>query len=342
MKVMRIHQHGGPEVLTLEQIDSPRPGPGEVTIEVKACAMNHLDLWTRNGRPGLQIPMPHILGSDISGVVAEVGAEAETASPGDEVAIQPGLSCGRCLRCLQGRDSECPEYKIFGYQVDGGYAERLNVPVANLLPKPKSLSFEESASIPLVFLTAWHILVERARLRPGEDVLVLAAGSGVGSAAIQIAKLWGARVLATASTDAKLEKARKLGADEIINYRDRDFAEEVHRLTDRRGVDVVVEHVGADTFARSLQSLARGGRLVTCGATSGPRIEADLRHIYSRHLSVLGSFMGGKRELAELLPLFDAGKLKPSVDKVFPLEEAADAHRRMESRELFGKIVLSI
>ncbi len=234
MKAMRIHQHGGPEVLTLEQIDPPRPGAGEVTIEVKACAMNHLDLWTRNGLPGLKIPMPHVLGSDISGVVAEVGPEVEGVSPGDEVAIQPGLSCGRCLRCLQGRDNECRDYKIFGYQVDGGYTERLNVPVVNLLPKPKSLSFEESASVLLVFLTAWHMLVERARLRPGEEVLVLAAGSGVGIAAIQIAKLWGARVIATASTDAKLEKARGIGADEIINYREKDFAEEspaAHRQT---------------------------------------------------------------------------------------------------------------
>ena len=342
MKAMRIHQHGGPEVLTLAQIDPPRPGAGEVTIAVKACAMNHLDLWTRNGLPGLKIPMPHVLGSDISGVVTEVGAEVDGVSPGNEVAIQPGLSCGRCLRCLQGRDNECRDYKIFGYQVDGGYTERLNVPVVNLLPKPKSLSFEESASVLLVFLTAWHMLVERARLRPGEDVLVLAAGSGVGIAAIQIAKLWGARVLATASTDAKLEKAREIGADEIINYRENDFAEEVKRLTDKRGVDIVVEHVGADTFAKSLKSLARGGRLVTCGATSGPKLESDLRFIFARHLSILGSYMGGKPELAELLPLFDAGKLKPVVDKVFPLEQAAEAHRRMENRELFGKIVLSI
>lgn len=342
MKAMRIHQHGGPEVLTLEQIEPPEPGPGEVTVRVKACAMNHLDLWTRNGLPGRSIPMPHILGSDIAGVVAEIGDGVSGVEIEEEVAIQPGLSCGRCLRCLQGRDSECRDYKIFGYQVGGGYTELLNVPAVNLLPKPKSLSFEESASVLLVFLTAWHMLVSRARIRPGEDVLVLAAGSGVGIAAIQIAKLWGARVIATASTDAKLEKAKELGADEVINYKEKDFSEEVRRLTDKKGVEVVIEHVGADTFSKSLAGLAKGGRLVTCGATSGPQIEADLRYIFARHLSVLGSFMGGKPELTELLPLFDAGELRPVVAKVFPIEEAADAHRLMASRDFFGKIVLTI
>jgi len=342
MKAMRIHQHGGPEALKLDQIDEPRPGAGQVTVEVKACAMNRLDLWTRNGLPGVHIPMPHILGSDIAGTVVEVGEAVSGASPGDEVVLQPGLGCGRCKRCLQGRDNECSDYKVLGYQVDGGYVELLTAPAVNLLPKPKSLTFEESASIPLVFLTAWHMLVERAHLRPGEDVLVLAAGSGVGIAAIQIAKLWGARVLATASTDAKLEKARQIGADELINYQEKDFSQQVRRLTDKKGVEVVIEHVGSDTFARSLQSLARGGRLVTCGATTGAEIEVDLRVLFARHLSIFGSYMGGKPELAELLPLFDTGVLRPVVDKVFPLEEAAAAHRRMERRELFGKIVLHL
>ena len=342
MKALRIHEHGGPDVLKLEQIDPPRPGSGEVTVQVKACAMNHLDLWIRNGLPEWHIAMPHILGSDMAGVVSEVGEGVSGVSSGDEVVVQPGLSCGHCLRCLQGRDNECLKYVVFGAHVDGGYTEMLSVPRVNLLPKPKSLSFEESASVLLVFLTAWHMLVERARLRPGEDVLVLAAGSGVGIAAIQIAKLWGARVIATASTEAKLDKARELGADEVINYREKDFSAEVKRLTDKKGVDIVIEHVGAESFAASLRSLARGGRLVTCGATSGPKIEADLRHIFARHLSILGSFMGGKPELSELLPLFDAGKLRPVVDRVFPLEEASDAHRRMENREQFGKIVLRI
>ncbi len=341
MRAMRIHEHGGPEALKLEQIDPPRPGPGEVTVQVKACAMNHLDLWTRNGLPGLKIPMPHILGSDISGVVVEMGDGVNRAS-GEEVIIQPGLSCGHCLWCFEGRHSECKEYKIFGYQVDGGYTERLNVPEENLLPKPKSLSFEEAASIPLVFLTAWHMLVGRAHIQPGEDVLVLAAGSGVGIASIQIAKLWGARVIATASTDAKLERARAIGADEIINYKDEDFAEEVRRMTDNKGVEVVIEHVGADTFDKSLRSLAKGGRLVTCGATSGADAKINLRYLFARHISILGSYMGGKPELAKLLPHFDTGKLRPVVDKVFPLEEAADAHRRMEERAQFGKIVLTI
>lgn len=342
MKAMRIHEHGGPDVLKLDPIDPPHPGPGEVTVEVKACAMNHLDVWTRKGLPGVQIPMPHILGSDIAGVVAEIGEKVSGVSPGDEVVVQPGLSCGRCLRCIQGRNSECKDYKIFGYQVDGGYTERVKVPAGNILPKPLGLTFEEAASIPLVFLTAWHMLVERARIQPGEDVLVLAAGSGVGVASIQVAKLWGARVITTASTNEKLEKARQIGADETINYREKDFSDEVKRLTDNKGVEVVIEHVGAETFDKSLRSLAKGGRLVTCGATSGPTAGINLRYIFARHLSILGSYMGGKAELAELLPFFDTGKLRPVVDKVFALEEAADAHRRMESRDLFGKIVLRI
>ena len=342
IKAMRIHRHGGPEVLQVDEIDPPHAGAGEVTVEVKACALNHLDIWTRTGMPNVSIEMPRILGSDVSGIVVETGEGVTDVPLGEEVVLQPGLSCRRCLRCLQGRDNECQQYKVLGSRVDGGYTERLSVPVENLLPKPKRLSFEEAASVPLVFLTAWHMLVERARLRPGEDVLVLAAGSGVGIAAIQIAKLWGARVIATASTDAKLARAQELGADDLVNYREQDFAREVQRLTDKKGVDVVIEHVGQDTFPKSLRSLARGGRLVTCGATSGPDIEVDLRYVFARHLALLGSYMGGKHELAELLPLFDTGRLKPVVDRVFPLEEAADAHRRMENREQFGKIVLRI
>jgi len=345
MRAVRMHQHGGPEVLRLEEIEpvpSERPRRGEVTVGVRACALNHLDLWTRKGLPGVTIPMPHILGSDISGVVAQVGEGVTDIEPGQEVVLQPGLSCGRCPRCLEGRDSECRDYRILGYQVDGGYTERLIVPAVNVLPKPRRLSFEEAASVPLVFLTAWHMLVSRARLQPGEEVLVQAAGSGVGIASIQIAKLWGARVLATASTEAKLERAKELGADQLINYREKDFAAEVRRITEKRGVDVVIEHVGGQTFEKSLQCLARSGRLVTCGATTGPGVQVDLRFVYARQLSILGSYMGGKAELVALLPFFDAGKLRPVVDKVFPLAAAADAHRRLESREQFGKVVLSI
>ena len=342
MRAIRIHQHGGPEVLQLDEIEPLPPRAGEVTVEVKACALNHLDLWVRKGLPNLTIEMPRILGSDVSGVIVKTGEAATDVSVGEEVVVQPGLSCGRCVRCLEGRDNECRQYKLFGSQVDGGYTERLNVPVENLLPKPKHLSFEEAASVPLVFLTAWHMLVARARLRPGEDVLVLAAGSGVGIAAIQIAKLYRARVIATASTDDKLAKARELGADDIINYREQDFAKEVRRLTNKKSVDIVIDHVGKDTFGKSIASLARGGRLVTCGATSGPDVDIDLRYVFARHLSLLGSHMGGKHELAELLPFFDTGALKPVVDRVLPLEEAADAHRRLENREQFGKIVLRI
>ena len=342
MRAIRIHQHGGPEVLQLDDIDPPHAGPCEVTVAVKACALNHLDLWVRQGLPNVKFELPRIPGSDISGVVVETGPGVTGVSKGEEVVLQPGLSCGLCLRCRQGRDNECRHYKILGSQADGGYSERLNVPVENLLPKPRALSFEEASSVPLVFLTAWHMLVARAQVQPGEDVLILAAGSGVGIAAIQIAKLYRARVIATASKDAKLAKALELGADEVINYRAQDFAQEVRRLTQKKGVDVAIDHVGKDTFGKSVASLARGGRLVTCGATSGPDIEIDLRYIFARHLSLLGSHMGGKHELAGLLPFFDTGALKPVVDRVFPLEEAADAHRRLENREQFGKIVLRL
>lgn len=342
VKAMRIHQHGGPDELRLESVDPPRPAPGEVAVQVKACALNHLDLWTRRGLPGMHIQMPHVLGSDISGVVADVGSAVEEILLGQEVIVQPGLSCGRCRRCLAGRDNECRDYRVLGYQVDGGYAELVTVPAANVLPKPHALSFEEAASVPVVFLTAWHMLVTRARLRPGEDVLVQGAGSGVSVAAIQIAKLWSARVIATGSTQAKLDGARALGADHVINYRETDFAQEVRQLTWKKGVDVVVEHVGGATFEKSLACLARGGRLVTCGATAGPAVQIDLRPLFARHLTVLGSYMGGKHELIELLPFFDAGRLKPVVDGVFPLEDAAAAHRRLESREQFGKVVLRV
>jgi NADPH:quinone reductase-like Zn-dependent oxidoreductase len=340
MKAIRIHEHGGPERLQLEDVERPRPKHGEVLVQIKACALNHLDLWTRRGLPGIKIPLPHVLGSDISGVVAEIGEGLSDPKPGDEVLLQPAVSCRRCARCVEGRDNECREYKLLGYQIDGGYQELIAVPSVNVLPKPRRLSFTEAATVPLVFLTAWHMLVDRARVRPGEEVLVQAAGSGVGTAAIQIAKLWGARVITTASSEAKLERARTLGADETINYREKDFFEEVRRLTGKRGVDVVIEHVGGETFQKSLLTLARGGRLVTCGATADPSIGIDLRHVFAKHLSILGSYMGRKGELIELLPHFDTGRLRPVVDRVFPLEEAAEAHRHMENRSQFGKIVL--
>jgi NADPH:quinone reductase-like Zn-dependent oxidoreductase len=340
MKASIFRNHGGPDVL--EYLDVPQPviRTNEVLVEVKACALNHLDIFVRNGIPGIEIPLPHILGNDVAGVVKEVGELVTWVKPDDEVIIQPGVSCGHCEACLSGGDNLCREYDIVGYRRNGGYAEFVSVPGVNVIPKPANLSWEEAAALPLVTVTAWHMLVTRAAIRPGEDVLVHAAGSGVGSLAIQIAKLFGARVITTASSDDKLAKARELGADETINYTRDDWPKEVKRLTDRRGVDVVVEHTGSATWPGSIASLKNNGRLVTCGATSGYDAHTDLRQVFYRHLTILGSFMGSKAELVEAIKFVKAGKIRPVVDRVLPLSEAREAHELLESRRQFGKVVL--
>lgn len=342
MKAVRIHSHGGSETLRHEDVERPAPGPGEVLIRVRACALNHLDIWVRQGLPGIRIPMPHIPGSDVSGTVEEVGPGVRGIEAGVDVLLSPGLACGICPSCLAGQDNLCLSYTILGFLVDGGYAQYVKVPAANVVPRPVRLSFEEAASVPLVFLTAWHMLVTRARLKPGEDVLVQAAGSGVGIAAIQIAKLFRARVIATASTDQKLAKARALGADEVVNYVRQDFYHEVKRITDRKGVDVVIDHVGQSTFDKGMLCLSRDGRMVVCGATTGPTVSFDLRYLFSRHLSILGSYMGSKGELLALMPFFEDGRLVPVVDRTYPLERAGAAHDVMMRRDNFGKLVLSI
>lgn len=338
---MAIDAHGGVDVLRSAELPDPVIDDNEVLIRVKACALNHLDVWVRRGLPGVEFPMPHILGSDIAGVVERTGRLVNNTHLGQEVVLSPGISCMHCEQCLSGSDNLCAKYDILGYRANGGYAEYVKAPSFNVIPKPKSLSFEESSTIPLVFLTAWHMLTERVKLKPGETVLVHAAGSGVGSAAIQLAKLIGARVLATASTDEKLAKARSLGADETINYEKEDFLDAVKRLTSKRGVDVVFEHTGEVTWEKSVRSLARGGRLVTCGASSGYKGGLDIRYLFSRQISLHGSYMGSKIELLEVMKFFEAGRLKPVVDRVLPLEKAAEAHKALEDRAQFGKVVLT-
>ena len=340
MKAAIFQQHGGPEVLEYADVPDPRIRANEVLVAVKACALNHLDLFARGGLPGIEIPLPHILGNDIAGVVREVGELVTWVKPGDEVMVQPGVSCGHCQACLTGQDNLCREYDIIGYRRNGGYAELVAVPGVNIVPKPAELSWEEAAALPLVTITAWHMLVTRANVQPGEDVLVHAAGSGVGSIAIQIAKLRGARVITTASSDEKLAKARELGAEETINYTRGDWPKEVRRLTNKKGVDVVVEHTGAATWPGSISSLKNNGRLVTCGATSGFDARTDLRQVFYRHLSLLGSFMGSKGELLEALKFVREGKIRAVVDRVLPLSEARQAHGLIEDRAQFGKIVL--
>jgi NADPH:quinone reductase-like Zn-dependent oxidoreductase len=342
MKAVVFHEHGGPEVLRYEERPEPRIRADEVLVEVRACALNHLDVWARMGLPGIEIPLPHILGNDIAGVVRETGELVDWISPGEEVLLQPGVSCGHCRACLGGADNMCAQYDILGYRRDGGYAELVAAPGANVIPKPKNLSWAEAAALPLVLLTAWHMLVTRARVQPGEDVLVHAAGSGVGSIAIQIARLHGARVIATASTDEKRERARALGADETVEYTREDWPKEVRRLTERQGVDVVFEHTGAATWAGSVLSLKKDGRLVTCGATSGYDARTDLRQVFYRHLNLLGSFMGSKAELLDALKFVERGQLRAVIDRTLPLADARLAHELMQGRAQFGKLVLEV
>jgi NADPH:quinone reductase-like Zn-dependent oxidoreductase len=340
MKAIALRAHGGPEVVKLEELPEPVAGPGEVVVAVKAAALNHLDIWVRTGWPGLKLAWPHVLGSDVAGVVESVGPGVTDPKPGDEVVVNPSLGCGRCERCLAGEENLCRRFSILGEHQSGGQAERLAVPARNVLPKPQNLSFEEAAAVPLTFMTAWHALLARARLRLGETVLVHAAGSGVGVAAVQIAKLVGARVIATAGSDAKLEKARALGADEVVNYETQDFVQEVKRLTGKKGVEVVFEHVGKKTWEKSILAAGVGGRIVTVGATTGYDPPTDLRHVFFRQLSILGSTMGTAAELVEVLRFMGEGKLRPVVDRVMPLADAVKGQALLADRAQFGKIVL--
>ena len=338
-----LRSHGGTEVLVRETLELPEPGPREVRVRVRAVALNHLDIWVRKGIPGLKLEYPHRLGSDIVGEVDALGPGARGgAKVGDKIVVNPGVSCGVCERCLAGRDNLCRRYAILGEHTNGGYARHVVVPDTNLLAYPGDLPWVQAAAIPLTFLTAWQMVVEKGRVAPGDTVLVQAAGSGVSTAAIQIAKLFGARVIATTGTDAKGERARALGADHVVNYATQDFVAEVKKLTDRRGADLVVEHVGGEVLTKSVLAAAAGGRIVTCGATAGFEPKVDLRHVFFRQIEILGSTMGSKGSLFAVLEHVAAGRLKPVVDRVLPLWEAREAHRVLEAREAFGKVVLEV
>lgn len=339
MKASLFHQHGGPEVFRYEDIADPVVPPGWALVRVRACALNHLDLFQRRGLDRVTIPLPHISGADVAGEVVSINGES-TIAPGTRVMLQPGMSCGVCDVCLAGRENQCRKYDVLGYQSAGGYAELVTVPASSLIPIPAHIDFVTAAAFPLTFVTAWHMLVTLARVAAGDTVLVVAAGSGVGQAAVQIAKAKGARVIATAGGDAKLAHARKLGADEVVDHYTQNITSEARRLTSNRGVDIVVEHVGVATFEKSVKSLALGGRLVTCGATTGFDARLDLRLLFARQLSVIGSYMGTPRELLTAAEgLFD-GTFTPVVDRTLPLAAAGDAHRLLESAQQFGKIVL--
>lgn len=344
MRGFQIREHGGPEALEWrDDLPTPDPGPLEVRVRVRACALNHLDLWVRNGVPGHRFPLPLIPGSEIAGEIDALGPGVDSLEVGAPTLVAPAVSCGHCQRCAAGDDQLCREYGILGEHRDGGYAEYVVVPRRNILELPRGLSFVEAAATPLVFLTAWHMLVERAKLQRGEDVLIHAAGSGVSSAALQIARLLGARrIIATAGSEAKLARARELGATHTVNYHQGDFVATAREATAGKGVEVVVDHVGGEIFERSFKALAWAGRVVLCGATAEAEATINLRAVFFKSLSILGSTMGSRAELMALARYFESGELAPVVDRAFPLQEAAAAQEALENREQFGKLVLTV
>ena len=320
----------------------PTIGVDEVLVQVKACALNHLDIWIRQGSPAYPMPLPHILGSDIAGVVYQIGSQVDGVAVGERIYVSPGVGCGRCEQCLAGRDNMCRSYGLIGAMCHGGYADYVKVPARNVRPIPGALSFEQAAAFPLVSVTAWHMLFGLAEVRPGEEVLIMGAGSGVGHMAIQMAKLAGARVLTTVGSEEKVAKAKALGADEVIIHSREQVNQRVRELTQRRGVDVVIEHIGPEVWAQCIDSLAKGGRLVTCGATTGAEVTLDLRYVYSRQLTIKGSYMGSQSELWKAAHLVGEGKLRPVIDRTFPLSEAKGAQEYLLNRKFFGKIVLTV
>ncbi|MGE5188661.1 MAG: zinc-binding dehydrogenase [Gemmatimonadota bacterium] len=342
MKAAFLRGHGGPDNVLYGDVPEPSAGPGQVRVRVRAGALNHLDIFVRNGIPGISLSFPHVMGSDGAGTVESVGAGVAGVAPGDEVVLNPGISCGACEFCLRGEHSLCVTFHLIGEHVAGTFAEYAVVPAVNARPKPKGLSWEEAAAFPLTYLTAWRMLVTKARVRPGESLLVIGIGGGVSLAALQIAKALGLVVGVTSGSAEKLARARDLGADFGIDHSAGDFSREVRRLTAKRGVDIVLDSVGRATWKRSIASLARGGRLLTCGATTGPDPEEDIARIFWNQLTVYGSTMGTHAEFADMLRMVAAGRLRPVVDAVFPLRDAREALRRLEEKRQFGKIVLAV
>ncbi len=342
MKAVRIHAHGGAEQLRYEEAPEPELfAPSEVIVRLKNAGVNHVDIWNRLGEAAIPIPLPHILGADGAGIVVAVGPEAQPIKRGDAVCLYPFTGCGQCEFCLTDRDFMCIRVIALGQRVEGTYAEYVKLPAENCFPIPDGLSFAEAAAFPLVFLTVWRMLITNAKLTPGETILILGVGGGVASAALQVAKRIGARVMVTSGSDAKLEQARRLGADHGINYRRADFAKEAIAFTDGHGVDVVLDCVAGENWQKSLAALTQGGRLVTCGATAGGLADTDLTLIFKKHLQILGSTLGSREEFRRLINFMNATQLKPAIDRTFPLAEAAAAQRRMEEAKQFGKIVLS-
>jgi len=343
LKAVRIHEHGGIDKLRYEEAEEPRlASPTEAIVRLRSAALNRIDLLNRQGSTGIELSFPHILGADGAGIVVEVGDEVRNVSKGDAVCLYPPSGCGQCEFCITDRDFMCIRLRALGERLEGTYAEYVKAPAANCFPIPPGLSFEEAAAFPLVFITVWRMLVTNAELKPGEHVLILGIGGGVATAALQVTKQMGAHVIVTSSSDEKLALARNWGADHGINYRKSDFTKEVRTLTGKRGVDVVLDCVGGDSWVKSLAALAKGGRLVTCGATAGATPQTDIRRIFWNQLKIFGSTLGSREDFRQLLNFMRISRIRPIIDQLFPLKDAAAAQQRLEDGKQFGKIVLQI
>jgi NADPH:quinone reductase-like Zn-dependent oxidoreductase len=342
MKAAFFREHGGLDKIEYGDLPDPAPGPGRVRVRIRTGALNHLDLFVLRGIPGIPVALPHVMGSDGAGVVDAVGPGVTRVSPGDEVVMNPGINCGTCEFCLKGEHSLCVAFHLIGEHVAGTFAEFAVAPEINAYPKPAALTWEEAAAFPLTFLTAWRMLVTKARARPGESLLIVGIGGGVAVAALQIAKMMGLAVLVTSGSAEKLSLAKALGADAGIDHATGDFSREIRKITGKRGVDIVLDSVGKATWKQSIASLAKGGRLLTCGATTGPDPEEDIARIFWNQLSIHGSTMGTHGEFVEMLRMFRDGRLRPVVDAVFPLSRAREAAERLEEKRQFGKIVLRV
>ncbi len=343
MRAVVFDKHGPADVLRyITDATPPEPGPDEVRVRVRAAALNHLDIWVRNGWPGIKLALPHITGADAAGDIDKLGSSVTGWSIGDRVVVDPGLSCGHCEYCRTGRENLCDKFGIKGEDASGTYAEYIVVPARNLLKLPDAVSYAQAAAASLVYLTAWHSLITRGGLRAGESILIVGAGGGVNTASIQIAKLAGARVYVVGSSAAKLQQAKALGADELIDRSVEDWSKAVFTRTARQGVDVVVDNVGKETLFSSIRAVRRGGRILIVGNTSGPLAEVDLRYVFRKQISIIGSTMAPHRDFVTVMNLVFEGKLSPAISATFPLEQAADAQRALESGDVFGKIVLEI
>lgn len=340
MKATVFHEHGDTRVLRVEDLPQPTPGPTEVVLKVHACGINRLDIYSRTGRTKIA-PMPHISGSEVAGEIVAVGDTVRGLTVGQAVAVAPYLFCGQCEFCRSGEEAICLKGDIVGLGSQGGYAEYMLAPASSIVPLPEDVDAVSAAAVGLAAITAWHMLMKKAPLQPGQDILIQAGGSGVGSAAIQIAKLAGARVITTVGNEEKRAKALELGADEVINYREHDFFQEVRRLTNKRGVDVVFEHIGPETWEKSVACLARGGRLVTCGATTGNESKVNIWNLFAKEQTLLGSYGGTRQDLADVLKLVARRQFLPVVDSTYPLERLGEAQQRLERRESFGKLIVT-